>query len=168
MVRTLAALFALISIWIAYASGAQPLPMEQHACSQRHSAPTGIIGDAEWPLIAPLLPCEGGRRGRPSFDNRLMLEAMLIVVETGIGWRQLDPRYGKWNSVYMRFKRWTEQGVIGEILPLLLELRLTTGQLTRQPALSARQICPSPPAIYSGAPVPAAADAELMSGPDVV
>lgn len=34
--------------------------------------------------------------------------AMLTI---GCPWRDMHERYGKWNSVYVRFRRWAEQGV---------------------------------------------------------
>ncbi|MBS1092994.1 transposase [Gluconobacter sp. Dm-74] len=36
---------------------------------------------------------------------------MLHVLRTGCPWRDMHERYGKWNSIYVRFRRWAEQGV---------------------------------------------------------
>lgn len=52
-----------------------------------------------------------GRKARPSNDNRRFLNGMLHVLRVGCPWRDMHERYGKWNSVYVRFRRWTEQGV---------------------------------------------------------
>jgi transposase len=36
---------------------------------------------------------------------------MLNVLRVGCHWRDMHEGYGKWNSVYVRFRRWAEQGV---------------------------------------------------------
>ncbi|GLR60103.1 hypothetical protein GCM10007919_48310 [Rhizobium indigoferae] len=40
-------------------------------------------------------------------------------------WRDMHERYGKWNSVYVRFRRWAEQGVWDALLETLVEFGLT-------------------------------------------
>src|SRR3546814_2845556 len=40
-------------------------------------------------------------------------------------WRDMHERYGKWNSVYVRFRRWAEQGVWDGLLQTLVDLGLT-------------------------------------------
>ena len=50
---------------------------------------------------------------------------MLHVLRVGCPWRDMHERYGKWNSVYVRFRRWAEQGVWDALLETLVELRLT-------------------------------------------
>ncbi|WIJ23915.1 transposase [Devosia sp. RR2S18] len=50
---------------------------------------------------------------------------MLHVLRVGCPWRDLHERYGKWNSVYVRFRRWAEQGVWDALLETLVELGLT-------------------------------------------
>ena len=34
-------------------------------------------------------------------------------------WRDLGPRFGLWNSVYRRFRRWPEKGVFESLFKLL-------------------------------------------------
>ncbi|WP_408871288.1 transposase [Gluconobacter oxydans] len=76
----------------------------------------GDLTDHEWAVIGPLLPSERGRWARPAGDNRLFLNGMLHVLRTGCPWRDMHERYGKWNSVYVRFRRWAEQGVWDALL----------------------------------------------------
>ncbi|GAA5063147.1 IS5 family transposase [Erythrobacter westpacificensis] len=85
----------------------------------------GDLSDAECELIGPLLPPERGRWARPAGDNRRFLNGMLHVLRVGCPWRDMHERYGKWNSVYVRFRRWAEQGVWDALLQTLVELGLT-------------------------------------------
>ncbi|WP_211181919.1 IS5 family transposase, partial [Staphylococcus capitis] len=85
----------------------------------------GDLSDAEWAVIGPLLPSERGRWSRPAGDNRRFLNGMLYVLRIGCPWRDMHERYGKWNSVYVRFRRWAEQGVWDAMLESLVELGLT-------------------------------------------
>ena len=85
----------------------------------------GDLGDKEWAVIAGLLPPERGRWARPAQDNRRFLNGMLYVLRVGCPWRDMHERYGKWNSVYVRFRRWAEQGVWDALLETLVELGLT-------------------------------------------
>ncbi|GBR16005.1 MULTISPECIES: IS5 family transposase [Asaia] len=85
----------------------------------------GDLSDAEWDVIGSLLPPERGRWARPADDNRRSLNGMLYVLRVGYPWRDMHERYGKWNSVYLRFHRWAEQGVWAAILQTLVDLGLT-------------------------------------------
>jgi len=85
----------------------------------------GDLTDEEWEVIGALLPTERGRACRPAQDNRRFLNGMLYVLRTGIPWRDMHERYGKWNSVYVRFRRWAEQGVWDALLQTLVDLGLT-------------------------------------------
>lgn len=82
----------------------------------------GDLSDAKWELIGPLLPPERGRCVRPAGDNRRFLNVMLHVLRTGCPWSDMHERYGKWNSVYVRFRRWAEQGVWDALLQALVDL----------------------------------------------
>ncbi|WP_418610466.1 transposase [Gluconobacter cerinus] len=59
-------------------------------------------------MIGPFLPSERGRWVRPAGDNRLFLNGMLYVLLVGCLWRGMHERYGKWNLVYLQFRRWAE------------------------------------------------------------
>jgi transposase len=85
----------------------------------------GDLTDTEWRIIEGLLPTERGRKSRPAHDNRQYLNGMLHVLRVGCPWRDMHERYGKWNSVYVRFRRWAEQGVWDALLETLVELGLT-------------------------------------------
>ena len=80
------------------------------------------VTDEEWALLGPLLPPERGRCARPAHDNRRYVEGMLWVARTGAQWRHLPAAYGKWNSVYQRFRRWSSTGVWDALLQTLCEL----------------------------------------------
>lgn len=85
----------------------------------------GDLTDEEWAVIGELLPSERGRKSRPAHDNRRYLNGMLHVLRVGCPWRDMHERYGKWNSVYVRFRRWAEQGVWDAMLATLVEFGLT-------------------------------------------
>lgn len=84
----------------------------------------GDLTDQEWAIIGLLLPPERGRWARPAGDNRRFLNGMLYVLRVGCPWRDMHERYGKWNSVYVRFRRWAEQGVWDALLQTLVDLGL--------------------------------------------
>jgi transposase len=80
------------------------------------------VSDEDWALIGPLLPPERGRGCRPAGDNRPYFEGMLWIARTGAQWRQLPDEYGKWNSVFRRYRRWVEGGVFDAMLESLAEI----------------------------------------------
>ena len=74
-----------------------------------------LLTDEQWERIAPLLPGKEGDPGRSGRDNRLFLEAVLWLVRAGAPWRDLPPHFGKWGSVWKRFRRWAEKGIFERI-----------------------------------------------------
>ena len=80
------------------------------------------VTDEEWEVIGPLLPPEQGRGCRPAQDNRPYLEGMMWIARTGVQWRHLPDEYGKWNSVFRRYRRWVTTGVFDAMLETLAEL----------------------------------------------
>lgn len=80
------------------------------------------LTDSQWSLVSGLMP-EQARGGRWK-DHRLMLDGMLWVLRTGAGWRDLPERYGPWQTVYDRFRRWSQDGTFDRIIDRL-QLRMT-------------------------------------------
>lgn len=78
--------------------------------------------DEEWKLIGPLLPTERGRGCRPAHDNRRFFEGMMCMMCMaciGLHRQQLQDEYGKWNSVFRRYRRWATTGVFDAMLETL-------------------------------------------------
>jgi transposase len=48
--------------------------------------------------------------GKPT-DCKRFMNAVLYMTRSGIQWRLLPKKYGKWNSIYKRFNRWSEQNI---------------------------------------------------------
>jgi len=78
-----------------------------------------VLSDAQWQIIAPLLPGKASDCGVTARDNRLFLEAVLWRVRTGVPWRDLPSGFGSWNSIFRRFRRWAVAGVFERIFNIL-------------------------------------------------
>jgi transposase len=74
--------------------------------------PSAITDDL-WADLAPLVQrAKRSRAGAPAdIPDRLFLEALLYLADSGCKWRQLPPRFGAWDAVYNRFRRWLAAGV---------------------------------------------------------
>ena len=78
------------------------------------------ITNEEWERIKELFPPERtGKKGRPAKNNRNMLNGMLWIARTGAQWRELPERYGPWQTVYSRFRKWQEIGIWENIFHML-------------------------------------------------
>ena len=71
----------------------------------------GDLSETEWRLLKDLLPPERGRRNRPAGDNRSIVNGILWRIRTGAPWRDVPEKYGKWMTVYQRFRRWSQAGI---------------------------------------------------------
>lgn len=78
--------------------------------------------DEAWALIYPVLPPERGaaKGGRPYLDHRQVMNGMFWVLCSGAPWRDLPERYGHWKTIYNRFNRWSQAGIINRIFNKLL------------------------------------------------
>ena len=76
------------------------------------------LTDRQWDAIKERLPCQPGYKGKQA-DNRLFMNAVMYVAKCGIPWRDLPERFGNWNSVYVRFRRWAKVGAWQHIFEAL-------------------------------------------------
>ena len=85
------------------------------------------LTDEEWNRIAPLLPPENtGKQGRPQKCTRTILNGIVWIARSGAPWCDLPERYGAWQTVYSRFRKWIDDGIIDNIFRVLsLDAELT-------------------------------------------
>ncbi|WP_420093890.1 IS5 family transposase [Comamonas testosteroni] len=74
-----------------------------------------VLTDEQWARMSPLCLGKIGDRGRSGSNNRLFLEAVLWVARTGSPWRDLPPEFGKWNTVFKRFRDWVKADVFQKL-----------------------------------------------------
>ena len=70
------------------------------------------LSDAEWALLAPLLPPPRST-GRPrKWPDRLVADAVFYVLRSGCAWRMLPREFPPWPTVFSRFRRWRLGGTL--------------------------------------------------------
>lgn len=79
------------------------------------------LSDDQWGAVAPLLPPPTS--GRPRRDDRTTLNGAFWKLCSGASWRDVPERYGPWQTVYDRFKRYRDDGTLDRLLQAL-RLRL--------------------------------------------
>jgi transposase len=76
---------------------------------QRHA-----LTDEQWTRLQPLLPHRAqGRKAKRG--DRLFVDAVVFRAKTGIQWRDLPERFGKWKTVYNRFANWAKKDVWSQV-----------------------------------------------------
>jgi transposase len=48
-------------------------------------------------------------------ENITFLRALQYITENGCTWRALPEHFGKWSTIYQRFRRWIDKGVFDRI-----------------------------------------------------
>jgi len=83
------------------------------------------ITERQWEAIRGKLPCQPGYKGK-GVDNRLLINAVMYVAKCGIPWRDLPERFGNWNTIYVRFRRWARKGIWQQTFEGLADKDVTT------------------------------------------
>jgi hypothetical protein len=98
------------------ARGPDRLPVRLAPCPALGPAE---LTDTEWDLVRPLLPPQRPPAGRPRHDHRTLLSGILWVVRTRSSWRDLPQEFGKWETVYKRYRLWQDTGLWRRLLAVL-------------------------------------------------
>ena len=91
------------------------------------------LTDEQFAKLAPLLPAQKPATGRPNLDHRAVLNGILWRLATGVPRRDLPARYGNWQTVYSRFRRWRRAGVWARVLADLQRQADADGRLDWTP-----------------------------------
>jgi len=79
------------------------------------------LTDVEFSAIRVYLPSQkAGSSGRPWNDHRTVINGILWILVTGSPWRDLPDEFGKWQTIYGRFRRWRNEGLWDRIFCRLL------------------------------------------------
>ena len=70
-----------------------------------------VLSDYQWGRMEPHCLGKPTDPGRSGGDNRLFLEAVLWVARTGSPWRDLPTMFGKWNTIFKRYRDWVKADV---------------------------------------------------------
>ena len=73
--------------------------------------PRHRLRDATWASLHAKLRAVSGIWKRNIERLRQFVEAVVYVLRTGVAWEDLPERFGKPNSLYRRFRRWSQQGI---------------------------------------------------------
>jgi transposase len=81
---------------------------------------TPALTDERWGRLAPHLPPQKPRTGRPAHDHRRLLGGLLWVMRAGAAWREAPAEFGPWQTLYGRYTLWQGDGTWARILGVLL------------------------------------------------
>ncbi|WP_405698928.1 IS5 family transposase [Streptomyces sp. NBC_01383] len=121
----------------------------------------GDLTNAEWDRLESFLPPGGARGGRWS-DHRRVINGVLYRVRTGVQWRDLPERFGPWETVYKRHRRWSADGTWQMLLSRIQVAEDAEGGIdwdvsvdstavrAHQHAAGARKKRPRPPSLKGG------------------
>jgi transposase len=79
-----------------------------------------LLSDAQWSLIADLLPARTGKQGRPFRDARQVVEGIIYRYRCGIAWRDVPEVFGPWQTIWTWHRRMSADGTWDAVLARLL------------------------------------------------
>jgi transposase len=87
------------------------------------------LNDAEWALLAPLVPRSHPARRRQTYPLRRIVDAIFYLLCTGAQWRRLPHEYPPRSAVFYPYAQWREDGTWEHVTQALREsYRRTIGR----------------------------------------
>jgi transposase len=99
------------------------------------------VSEELWERLEPLLPCLQRRfryPGHKPLDDRLVLQGILFVLHTGIGWEHLPQElgFGCRMTAWRRLRAWQEADVWERLHAALLAELHAAGEIDRSRAIA--------------------------------
>src|ERR1700738_3046208 len=82
-----------------------------------------VLTDAQWAKMEPHCLGKPSDPGRSGSDNRRFVEAVLWIVRTGSPWRDLPAMFGRWNTVFKRYRDWVKADIFKRLFDAASEER---------------------------------------------
>ena len=84
----------------------------------------------EWNAIRGFLPSERNSvAGRPWKPHRTVINGTILVLRTGVPWKDLPSECGKHKTIYNRFRRWVKSALWDRIYLSLIDRLLKAGEI---------------------------------------
>jgi len=77
------------------------------------------VTDAQWEILAPLIPEPGAWSPREPIARREIVNGIFYVLRTGCSWRQMPHDLPNGKTVYYYFRRWKRDGTWEQIMTTL-------------------------------------------------
>jgi transposase len=78
--------------------------------------PRLLLRDSDWRQMEPYTAGRRCDRGATGKDTRRFVEGVFWILRTGAPWRDLPAWFGRWNSIYRRFLRWSYGGIWARVM----------------------------------------------------
>ncbi len=97
------------------------------------------LTDEQWALVQPYLPLENSH-GRPEQDARKVLNGILFYIRNALTWANIPPDYPSYVTLFRRYHKWMECGVLEKVIYALTRHLSKTSGLDYEEALRSKQL----------------------------
>lgn len=87
------------------------------------------LSTKQWKQISKLFKRSSRVGAKRRIKRRHLLNAIFWICSTGCAWRDLDPRFPNWKTVYHYFRAWTKSFLLSEVYLMLLAEKQKHGEI---------------------------------------